>query len=373
MSVLRKEWSLHTPAGRAPLMLGSSWGFDRSWSPQGAGEAILALDDPATAAIAENSREPLRIVCDLWHTSPPGTLGTGAMAGTKLGDAAWPLETLVEYPGNMLDPDGNRITHKRAAWHCWPGRVRRDRRARTLTVELLTIEGLLTEIENLGEPWLPAPTVAPARHRLSDVLLELSRYVRLPLGVTAHSALIPAAAMRPWEPGETAWEWWNQLRVAAEMSYRYDATTNTMLLRGWAEGAVGEVSTDWLDWVEELGGAGEQDFNRYADAVRIVWTWTDRVSGEERTHAEVALAPGITDWRDATRPRTFEYSGQPQTGLARLYVNRLARWKNLATVMTPLDESTLVDLLTDRGATAQAIHFAIDEEPTVTFTIITEE
>lgn len=384
MSVLRKRWSLHTTAGAVPLQDASTWGFDRSWAPQGAGEAVLPLDAPAAAAIVENSRRPLIIACDLWHTLPGGTLGAGVLAGTKLGDAAWPLEPIATYPGTMVEPGtGLPIEHYRRAWQCWPGKLRRDRKERTLTVELLTAEVLLFEAVNGGAAWLPSRVSSPGAvssepmpYLLSDVLTQLARYLHIPL-IVDHSAAshaeVPEAAMRPWEPGESAWDWFTAMRVAAERSYRYDATLGRISFTGLRQAATGTVSADWLEHVEELGGAGEQEFSKYAEALRVTWRWTDALTGEEREQVEVALAPGVTDWRDARATGELEILSPPQAGIAAHIVEQLAKWRNVATATAPLDQHTLVDLVTGRGATAQAIRFAISDEPTVTFTIITQE
>lgn len=372
MSVLRKEWSLHTTAGAVPLLEGSSWGFDRSWAPQGAGTAVLPLNDPASAAIVENSRQPLRIVADLWHTMPPGTLGTGSMPGTKLGDAAWPMEDVPRYPGSMLDPVGDPITHLRRAWHCWPLRLTRDHKARQLRIELATIELLLVETLNGSDPWKPTPTGPGGTYLLSDMLAQLLAYIGVPLTVFASAATVPAEKVLLWEPGESAWDWFNAMRIAAERSYRYDPTRNTIRFVGIGESAIGEVSTDWLEYADELGGAGETDLARYADALLIVWQWTDPVTGEEREQREIALAPGVHTWQQARQMQRLEVRSQPQAGMADRWVRQRVRWRNLATVTTPLDESTLVDLLTGRGQTAQSIRFAIGEELTVTFSLITE-
>lgn len=368
MSIMRKQWSLHTTAGAVPI-LGGSWAFDRSWAPQGAGSVVLPLDHPGVFGLIAHDRQPLRLVCDLWGTLPGGSLGAGVFSGATLGDAGWPAEPVELYPATS---GGVPLIHKRVTWHVWPQTLRRDRAARELTLGLATVELLLVETVNMGDPWMPAPTGPGGSYRLSDVLLELTRYLRIPLVVQPSAAAVDLALVEPWARGESAWSWLEGLRAAAGMSYRYDPNVNRLRYVAPTEAATGALADDWLELAEDVGGTGQSGGLRYADALLLTWRWTDP-DGAEQTLDEVALAPGVPSWRAARRPLRLEWQSRPQAGAAARMVAQLARWRTTATPTTPLDQHTLTDLVSGRGATAQSVAFDLGDEPRVRFTLITED
>lgn len=368
MSYLRKLWQLHTAAGAVPILEGSSFGFDRSWAPQGAGRLVLPLDHPGAATLVEYARTPLRLVAELYASDKGATLGSSTFGATTLGAGTWPVVASTPYApaGAAAQAD-----YQRVAWQVYPRRIRRDHVARTLMLEVATAELLLFEARNGGKPWMPRPTGPGATYRVTDVLLELSRYVGVSLRIEHQNVTLPRGEVEPWLPGESAWAWFDRLRMQAQLSYRLDPTLNRIRFVAATANVLGAVPRDWLDRQDDVGG-GRTDMTAYADAVEVLWQWRDR-AGNDLEQRDVALAPGVASWRDARAWATFTMPRSPIPGWAAARVAQLYRWRNLTTVTLPLDATTLVDLNSGRGLAAQSLEYAIGDEPTVTMTLITED
>lgn len=366
MSYLEKRWQLHTPDGAASVLDGSRFAFDRAWAPQGSGSLRLALDAPAAAQLAEYARTPLLLVCELLAERQHVALADLDIGAASLGGGVWPTTPTTPY----APPGAPAQQSTSASWYVYPRRIRRDRVEHVLEVEVATAELLLVEARNGGLRWQPTGLRAGNVYRVTDVLLELTRYVGVQLLIEPSTATVPADEVPPWEPGESAWEWFDALRMLAGLSYRFDPHLNRIRFVPAAAGGLPAVLPDWLRR-EDIVGGGQAEGLAYADAVEVLWQWTER-DGTEREQREVALAPGVTSWRTARAWATYTKRGRPIPQWAAHRVAVQHRMRNLTTVELPLDATTLVDLGTGRGSSAQSIAFAIDEQPTVTMTLVTE-
>lgn len=369
MTALRKEWSLHVAAGALSVLDGSTFGFDRSWSPQGAGMLSLPLDDPLVETLQERDTQPMLLVCDLWHTTPGAFLGAVTPAGLTLGASSWPADTGVT---KYADEYSDALPHRRIAWHVWPGYLRRDHGERIAQLPVSTAELRLVETRNGGDAWRPMPTAPGPTYMLRDVVAQLLAYLGVQVAVAGITSYpIPAADVGEWQPGDDAWSYITRLRIAAGCAYRYDAQTNTLRFLPIATPGTGVLPAEWLDRVDDLGG-GESDGDQYADAVLLEWSWT-AADGTQRTQRDLALAPGLTDWRQARRLRTIRRDMAPIPGYAQLLVAELSRWLVVNELSLPLEYDSLIDLVTGSGQWAQQVQYRIADEPTVAVQIITED
>lgn len=291
-----------------------------------------------------------------------GTFFNGETANTgTLSTTSWPEVTPAPY--SLEDPAASDVS-----WHVYIDAVSLDRSNGTANIDVATFETVLSEIVNMGEPWLPVGFVQVG-YAAGDVLVQLLRYagVSAPVEVSV-GTIIPFDRMAPWQPGESAWEWWDRVRVAGELGYSVDPATGIFSVRA-AQTATGAVPAAVIEHSEEYG-ASLSESATYADSLTVMWKWSEIEGGElvERVKRDVAYAAGLDDWRDARRHMEIERVGPPVKDYAQRAVNNLNRFRVVHEVTVPLTPVLLASAL---GQEWQVISYNFSETPSVTLTILT--
>lgn len=356
----RTEWQLDTTEGPLPLLSGS-WTFDRGWSPMGSGSVTVPWAAWEATGLNPLARHRMVLRGEMSAHASPHTLAEAFADGSTLGSATWPDPEARPYG----DPDAYGAS---VGWLVYLRSINADVEAGTATLELATFETVLTETVNAGDPWLPSGLFGGG-FDAGDVLRQMLLYigVHAPVVVSA-GAFIPPEEMAAWEPGQTAWQWWDRVRLLGELGYYVEPATGIVTIES-AGAFTGTVPTDLLSYSVEYGTASGESAT-YADALTVVWTWTvEGAEGpEERTQSDTAYATGLSGWRDSRRHLQVERIGPPVTGYAKRAVNRLVKFRIVHDVTVPL---TPLRLASAPGLFEQNTTFDFGDTTTVALTIIT--
>lgn len=197
--------------------------------------------------------------------------------------------------------------------------------AGTADVTLASADYLLEHIANAGAAWKPAKHT-DGNYRLKSALRQLLDYIDVPLTVPVMNGegdvIFGDDEMKPWEPGQTALSWLNELRAAHGGIWMVSAVERTMLpywppgvpapsLSGVALERTIESGTD----ISEVTG-----FARWCDGYLIVWKWTDD-SDVEHVQRDFASLGG-KPWQECRKINVEEFD-RPPTSLTA--ASRLAR------------------------------------------------
>lgn len=318
------DLSLVSSAGSMRVLDGEV-SFDEGWSPYGKARLTVPRTDWSAASPGSAlSRHPMTVRVDM-------TDHEGARAEV----VEWKfLLRGIEYVGDSLTG--------------------------TVVVELASTELALQEKYNTGAAWMPSGDVADVASLLAQLVTQA--------GITASVASIapatqpiPLAEITPWEPGQTAWEWWDRLRLIAEAGVRATpSVANDLTVFGW-DGP--RLNTEQLAGVDMLDWRHVWMPDEYADSVAVTWRWED-AAGEQREQRDYARPnPAYSSRRHVEETK----DGPPIPGYAQRVADARGRYLQRHDVTVPMTYDLIRDPL--HLFTWAAIRYQFAEEPTVTATL----
>ncbi|WP_404311292.1 hypothetical protein LG314_07910 [Agrococcus terreus] len=355
------EVYLSTNVGVLPVIEGS-FTVDRGWSPMGQGTMTVPLQAWEALGLHPLQRHPMVLHTRLRNYMSTATLGHLWGPGA-LGTAAWPTAEAVPFRA------GDQTRHATTAWRVYLQDVQIDRLAGEAVLQLATFELVLHELVNNASPWMPTGLTGGG-FDAGDVLRQLFDYAHLhaPLVVSA-GAWLPQDEVSAWEPGTSAFAWWDRLRVLGELDYYLDMTSGMFWIASASEPTFELPSEGLLTHTEEYGTASDEGA-AFADALTVVWRWTVTLPDgevEERTRRDTAYAANLLDWRDSRRHVQVERIGPPVAGYAQRAVDRMQRFRTTHRVSMPLTP----ELLAPVPGPWQTATFTFGSEPSVVLTIPT--
>lgn len=374
------EWSLHTPDGRVELS-GGTFGFDRSWAPQGAGTVTAVAGQPALAGLVAGDTRPLVLHAEVspWTaaTLEQTTLELRAPAPGLPAVHWWPAPTAATF--TYLDdtpatgPTAWQLEQQpaTASWYVWLQSREDDEGEGITTLQLATVEAVLQSKLNLsGQAWLPIAREFGG-YNVADALAQLLRLLQIPATVVNRftAPVVPYDQLEAWEPGQSAWDWWDRVRIATQQRYVLDPAKNELRVEPWTPLQPYSVPTYWALQHRRLEGldAGDE-FVQYADGLLLTWRW--EVDGEERIQRDVVTAGGIP-WTAVRRGRQLERTGPPIAGYAQQLVDVMSRWRAVESWEFGLRPDLLLQLPVSQAL--QSIAYDLGAEPRVELTILEEE
>lgn len=356
----RLQATLHVAGAQLPVLPGSTFTFDRSWAPQGAGQLQLQLEawDALGLDVATPRLAYLQVELLPYAPSPAG----GTMGASTFDAGVFPAVV----PDYYRTRDDFTPSAAKRTWQVYVTAARDDAGGHVTTLDVATIELQLQRLRNGGAEWMPTATGPGGGYVLADVWRQMSNYIGVPIPTVWGNYMV--GELQPWAPGATAWDFLDAARVAARRSYLIDPATGVVTFSSPTYVADQPLPADWLTSSRDRGDVARFDGLEYADCVVIDWRWTD-AAGVEREQTDVAYpaASGITDWRQARKMHRELRNAQPFPGVAQDLADALYRWRSVEVASYALEPYTLHDL---RSAAWTTIAYAFDEQPTMTATRI---